>query len=209
MSESPVSPLLMRLYELCISKIKEKGANRVVAGHKFEDETSEQIYHFARTSGYDANPPRTTLNLPTLSGNAHQFDATFKQGGEIFLIECKDTREAAKEYLYTFNAKIMDYVDALESEQCLSFRGFFVSTVPVAQSAWRYGLAYEIRIVDPDSPPPEYVIANCSDESLVAAFANMLEKMSELAQKKERGQQAPKILEEYRFLCKRWKDDCK
>ena len=150
-----------------------------------------------------------TLNLPTLSGNAHQFDATFKQGGEIFLIECKDTREAAKEYLYTFNAKIMDYVDALESEQCLSFRGFFVSTVPVAQSAWRYGLAYEIRIVDPDSPPPEYVIANCSDESLVAAFANMLEKMSELAQKKERGQQAPKILEEYRFLCKRWKDDCK
>ena len=209
MAESPVSPLLIRLYELCTSKTQERGSNRVVAGHKFEDETSEQIYHFARNSGYEANPPRTTLNLPTLSGNAHQFDASFEQGGEIFLVECKDTREAAKEYLYTFNAKIMDYVDALEPEQCLSFRGFFLSTVPVALSAWRYGLAYGIRIVDPDSPPPEYIIANCSDESLVTAFVNILEKMLDLAQRNERGLLAPKILEEYRFLCRRWKDECK
>ncbi len=209
MAETPVSLLLCRLYDLCVSKTKEKGGNRIVEGHKFEDETSEQIYHFARNSGFDTDPPRTTLNLPTLSGNAHQFDSSFKLGGEIFVVECKNTREAAKEYLYTFNAKIMDYVDAIEPEQSLSFRGFFLSTVPVALSAWRYGLAYGIRIVDPDSPPPEYVIANCVGESLIAAFEDILEKMLELSQRQAGRQWAPKVLEEYRFLCRRWKDDCK
>lgn len=209
MAEAPVNLLMCRLYELCVSKTHEKCGNRIAAGYKFEDETAEQIYYFARNSGFEANPPRTTLNLPTLSGNAHQFDSSFKQGGEIFVVECKNTREAAKEYLYTFNAKILDYIDALEPGQGLSFRGFFLSTVPVALSAWRYGLAYGIRIVDPDSPPPEYIVTNCTNKSLVAAFEVIQEKMIDLAQSQQGGQWAPKILEEYRFLCGRWKDDCK
>jgi len=206
MAEGQVSLLLCKLYELCISKTGKKGGNRVMEGHKFEDETSEQIYHFAREAGFDAYPPRTTLNLPTRSGNLHQFDAAFRLGGEIFVVECKNTREAAKEYLYTFNAKILDYVHALEPKQGISFRGFFLSTVPVAYSAWRYGLAYGIRIIDPDSPPPEYVINTQNDESLVAGFRKVLEKMMDFSQMHGNTEFAPKILDEYRFLCMRLKD---
>jgi hypothetical protein len=209
MVESQDSLLLCRLYELCISPINKKGKNRVVAGHRFEDETSEQIYHFAREAGFDAYPPRTTLNLPTRSGNRHQFDSAFRRGGEIFVVECKNTREAAKEYLYTFNAKILDYVHAMEPKQGISFRGFFLSTVPVAYSAWRYGLAYGIRIVDPDSPPPEYVIKNQDDESLVIGFKKILEKMTDIAQRIDGAEWAPKVLDEYRFLCTRLKDEYK
>ncbi|MCL4436327.1 MAG: hypothetical protein M1503_03055 [Thaumarchaeota archaeon] len=207
MAETSTNLLLCRLYDLCISKIHEKGGNRIAAGHRFEDETAEQIYHFARDAGFDANPPRMTLNRPTRSGNIHQFDSSFKQGRDIFVVECKNTQEAAKEYLYTFNAKILDYVHALKPEEGLSFRGFFLSTVPVADSAWRYGLAYGIRIVDPDSPPPEYMMKNCNDEYLVTALQGILEKMWDLSQRHDVAQWAPKLLEEYRFLCRRWKDD--
>jgi hypothetical protein len=206
MNETPTASLLVRLYELCTAKPKDEGTNRVVAGHTFEDETAQQIYYFARNSGLEANPPRTTLNLPTLSGNAHQFDSSFQHGGEMFVVECKNTREAAKEYLYTFNAKIMDYVDAIKPGQNLAFHGFFLSTVPVAESAWRYSLAYGIRIVDPLSPPPEYVLEKYPDDSITVAFKNILEKMLELGQSYDAGENAPKILQEYRFLCSRWKD---
>ena len=209
LAEDQVSLLLSRLYELCVSKTSGKGSNRIIEGHKFEDETSEQIYHFARESGFDPYPPRTTLNLPTRSGNLHQFDSAFRLGNEIFVVECKNTREAAKEYLYTFNAKILDYVHAVKPKQGISFRGFFLSTVPVAQSAWRYGLAYGIRIIDPVSPPPEFVIKNDADDSLVAGFRRILEKMFEVYQKHDDTEFAPKVLDEYRFLCMRWKDDQK
>jgi hypothetical protein len=205
-NEGSIASLLCRLYDLCVSRIDDKGGNRIAKGHKFEDDTSEQIYHFARDEGFDPNPPRTMLNLQTLSGNVHQFDASFRNGGEIFVIECKNTREAAKEYLYVFNAKILDYVHALEPEQGLSIRGIFLSTVPVAQSAWRYGLAYGVRIVDPESPPPEYVMRNSADQSLVSGFERIIDKMADLAERHARLHKPTIILEEYRFLCRRWKD---
>lgn len=206
MNEDSIGSLLCRLYDLCVSRMGEKGGDRIAEGHKFEDETSEQIYHFARDEGFDPNPPRTTLNLQTRSGNAHQFDASFRKGGEIFVVECKNTREAAKDYLYIFNAKILDYVHALESEQGLSLRGIFLSTVPVAHSAWRYGLAYGIRIVDPDSPPPEYVIRNSADQSLVSGFEGIIDKMADLAEGHITSHKPTEILEKYHFLCRRWKD---
>lgn len=210
MDECSIGSLLCRLYDLCISKMDDKGGDRIAKGHKFEDETSEQIYHFAREEGFDPNPPRTMLNLQTRSGNVHQFDASFRSGGEIFVVECKNTLEAAKDYLYVFNAKILDYTHALEPEQGLSFRGIFLSTVPVVYSAWRYGLAYGIRIVDPNSPPPEYAVRNSSDPSLVSGFRSVLDKMAELADGNVISTRTPaKVLEEYRFLCRRWKDDFK
>lgn len=209
MDEDSIGSLLCRLYDLCVSKMDDKGGDRIAKGHRFEDETSEQIYHFARDEGFDPNPPRTTLNLQTRSGNVHQFDASFRSGGEIFVVECKNTLEAAKDYLYVFNAKILDYVHALEPEQGLSIRGIFLSTVPVPYSAWRYGLAYGIRIVDPDSPPPEYVVKNSPDQSLVSGFKGIIDKMADLADGHLTSYRPTGILGEYRFLCRRWKDDFK
>jgi hypothetical protein len=209
MAENPIGLLLNRLYDLCLIKMDHKEQNKSAEGHKFEDETSEQIYHFAREAGFDSDPPRTTLNLPTRSGNVHQFDASFRSGGNIFVVECKNTREAAKNYLYYFNAEILDYIHALDPQQGLSLKGIFLSTVPVAYSAWLYGLAYGIRIIDPDSPPPEYVLKKLVDQSLTEGFKSILDKMDDLKETNNRSQGAPRVLEEYRFLCGRWKDGCK
>ena len=114
MYEDPVGSLLCRLYLLVCSKLSVKKGNHIAEGHKFEDETSEQIYHLALELGLEPNPPRMTLQLPTLSGNLHQFDASFRSGKNIFVIECKNTRLAAKDYVYYFNAKILDYVLAIK-----------------------------------------------------------------------------------------------
>jgi len=205
MAENPVSSLLCRLYELCSSKTNV--LSRVSDGHRFEEETAEQVYYFAREVGLNPNPPRMTLNLPTRSGNVHQFDVSFGLGESLFVLECKDTREAAKDYLYYFNAKIMDYLDCSVDEGGLSIKGIFLSTVPVAESAWRYGLAYGIRIVDPESPPPEYMLTDLDDSALAFALTELMEKMFELVERpvNGRGLSASRVLEEYRFLCRRWK----
>ena len=198
--------LLCRLYELCLSKAEDKEGNRVVEGHRFENETAEQIYHFAREIGLDPNPPRTTLILPTLSGNLHQFDGCLRSGEDIFVVECKNTREAAKDYLYYFNAKLMDYTHSPRFSTSMGLKGIFVSTVSVANSAWRYGLAYGIRIVDPASPPPEYMLIDAHDEALEEGLKQLLAKMAALVAEKEQPGGALRLLEEYRYLCRRWRD---
>jgi hypothetical protein len=181
MAESAIGPLLSRLYELCLSKATSKGGNRIAEGHKFEDETAEEIYQFALDGGFEPDPPRNTLNLPTKSGNFHQFDASFRtQHNETFVVECKNTREAAMDYVYFFNAKIMDYQHASHADQRLNIKGIFLSTVPVTDNAWRYGIAYGVRIIDPDSPPPEHVLSNITDTTLGECFEGIVEKMEEI-----------------------------
>ena len=194
MTESAIGPLLSRLYELCLSKTTSREGNRIAEGHKFEDETAQEIYQFALESGFEPNPPRTTLNLPTLSGNVHQFDASFRDShNEVYVIECKNTREAAMDYVYFFNAKIMDYLHASQTDHGLSIRGIFLSTVPVTDNAWRYGIAYGVRVVDPNSPPPEYVICNNTDSTLCQCFEDIIEKMEEICQGNQRLHQASSI----------------
>jgi len=206
MDEDPVGSLLCRLYELCVGKADDKGGNRVVEGHRFEDETSEQIYHFAREVGLDPNPPRTTLLMPTVSGNVHQFDGCLRSGETIFVVECKNTREAAKDYLYYFNAIIMDYTQSPKFSKRIGLRGIFVSTVSVADSAWRYGLAYGIRIVDPVSPPPEYMLKSTHDEGLKQGLLQHMAKIATAGELEDQSDGAPRILEEYRYLVGRWRD---
>ena len=206
MTEDPIGSLLCRLYELCLSKADEKGGNRVAEGYRFEDETAEQIYHSARESGLDPNPPRSTLMLPTLSGNTHQFDGCLRSGEDTYVVECKNTRDAAKDYLYYFNAKLMDYTQSPRFNRRTGLSGIFLSTVSVADSAWRYGLAYGVRIVDPVSPPPEYMLRNTVDAALSEGLKQLLEKMSELSSGNEPNGGAPRLLEEYRYLCGRWRD---
>jgi hypothetical protein len=203
MAEDPVGSLLCRLYELCILKANDKGGNRIAKGHIFEDETAEQVYYFAREVGLDPYPPRMTLELPTLSGNFHQFDASFRYEHDIFVVECKNTKQAAKDYLYYFNAKIMDYIHSTSSNELFSFRGIFLSTVPVSDSAWKYGLAYGLRIIDPDSPPPEYMISNNQVSTFLSLARNVVEKMKKLSEGST-DYSPQRVLEDYRYLCGRW-----
>lgn len=115
MSEDPIGLLLSRLYSLILSKSVEKRTDTIGKGHKFEDETSREIHFLASELGLETNPPRMTLHMPTLSGNEHQFDASFVKGRSIFVIECKNTQVAAKDYVYYFSAKILDYVQAFSA----------------------------------------------------------------------------------------------
>jgi len=213
MCENPVGPLLCRLYLLVYSKLSVKKGNHIAEGHKFEDETSEQIYHLALELGLEPNPPRMTLQLPTLSGNLHQFDASFRYGKNVYVIECKNTRLAAKDYIYYFNAKILDYVLASkERSEELTLRGIFLSTVPVAKSALRYSFAYGIRVVDPISPPIEYMIQTIlDDEGLKSALGTLLDQVNEITPKGNslNLQKPSQLFKEYQFLCARWRDSCK
>jgi len=210
MSEDPIGLLLGRLYSLALSKSNGKRNNYVIEGHKFEDETSQEIYHLASELGLETNPPRMILRMPTVSGNEHQFDASFVKSDIIFVIECKNTRVAAKDYVYYFNAKIMDYVQASRREnRNLDMRGIFLSTIPLADSAWRYAIAYGIRVVDPISPPLEHMIETaCGDEVLVLALRDLLDKVAALGSDEYwlRPASPSQLLEHYRFLCARWRD---
>jgi len=213
MCEDPVGSLLCRLYLLVYSKLSVKKGNHIAEGYKFEDETSEQIYHLALELGLEPNPPRMILQLPTLSGNLHQFDASFRHGKNIFVVECKNTRLAAKDYIYYFNAKILDYVLASkEGSGESTLRGIFLSTVPVAESAWRYSLAYSIRVVDPISPPIEYMIQTIADDEILkSALRTLLDQVSEITSMGNslHLRKPSQLIDEYRFLCARWRDSRK
>lgn len=207
MSADSIGNLLCRLYVLARTKVNLRKGNRVAEGYRFEDETSQQIYHFAREEGLEPNPPRTTLRLPTVSGNLHQFDGSFRYAEHVYVVECKNTQAAAKDYIHYFNAKILDYVLAAEArEEGVMLRGIFLSTVPLAKSAWQYALAYGIRVVDPESPPIEYMTQRVVDEeALKSALTSLLERINEVTPTGG-GPNSSQLLNEYRFLCARWRD---
>jgi len=199
--ESDIGPLLCRLFPLvCEAAKKYVGITR--KGHIFEDEIAKSVYIFANESGFLSHPPRTTLNYDTRSGNRHQFDASFRKRDRVFLIECKNTKQAAKDYLYYFNAKIMDYVDCHRNQDLL-FSGIFVSVVSVAESAMKYALAYGIRVVDSVTPPPE-LIFQCGDEVLCSLSSDLMKKIISVQEDSE--YHIDRLLDEYRYLCSRWRD---
>lgn len=209
MGTDPIGNMLCKFYLLVKKKrIDVEGNNS--KGHLFEDETSEQVYYIAREEGLEPNPPRMTLQLPTISGNLHQFDASFRCGNKIFAIECKNTKIAAKDYVYYFNAKLLDYIFAMEPDERESgLKGIFLSTIPLSKSAWLYSLAYGIRAIDPVSPPVEKMISNVhEDEPLKMTLTSLLEKINEASSTGKRlGHWTPsQLLDEYRFLCTRWRD---
>jgi len=198
---SDIGPLFCRLYPLVKdASIKYRGVKG--KGHLFEDEVSRCIYGFAAEYGFESHPPRLTLDYGTFSGNRHQFDASFMKRDAFYFIECKNTKQAAKDYLYYFNAKIMDYVD-YPGNHDLKFSGIFISAVPVAESAMRYALAYGIRVVSPDLPPPE-LIHGCGDDALDSLSLDLIAKLD--SSRGEAGVSAERLLDEYRYLCSRWRD---
>jgi hypothetical protein len=210
MSGDPVGKILQRLYLLASKRPHTGEGSRSAEGHKFEDETSQQIFDIALQEGLEPNPPRMVLQLPTVSGNLHQFDASFGSGNCVFVIECKNTKTAAKDYVYYFNAKILDYLLAAELDgKELTLRGIFLCTVPLVGSAWLYSLAYCVRVVDPVSPPIEYMLERTAgDEALKMALASLLARLGEFTPtgRNPNRWNPSQLLAEYRFLCARWRD---
>jgi len=205
MTAGVVGEFLCRLYPL-VCQVSEKYDGRD-KGRRFEDETSEEIYSLAYEQGFQPNPPRLTLELPTISGNRYQFDASFRHDNTWYLVECKNTRTAAMDYVYYFNSKILDYLYATSNND--RFKGIFLSAVDVPDSAWRYSIAYGLRILDPISPPLELMINNCGrDMSLKVALERYLEKIKSLSLHNWDLFEFNtfRMHEEYRYYCSRWRD---
>ena len=203
---TPVGEFLSRLYPL-VCEASEKYSGKYSKGRKFEDKTAEQIYAVARELGFQPNPPRLTLELPTLSGNRHQFDASFQQGNIYYLVECKNTKTAAKDYIYYFYSKILDYIYAADDGS--QFKGIFVCAVEVPDSAWRYSIAYGIRVLDPVSPPLEYMIKTGEKHlKLKKAMSSYLEKIESISLKNWDllDSDPNRLLDEYRYFCTRWRE---
>jgi len=201
-----IGEILKALYLSSVRKRHTGEGSRSAEGHKFEDETSQQIYNLAQKQGLEPNPPRMTLQLPTISGNLHQFDASFRSGNCIFVIECKNTRTAAKDYVYYFNAKILDYLLAKSDGKEPMLRGIFLCLVPLIKSAWLYSLAYGMRVVDPASPPIEYMIEETDDETLKTALTSLLIRVNGVTPTGRNPDHCSpsQLLSEYRFLSARW-----
>jgi hypothetical protein len=167
---------------------------------------SNRIYDLALEMGFKPNPPRLTLDLPTRSDNKHQFDASFTNQNTYYLVECKNTQTAAKDYVYYFNSKILDYIHCNPE---LNFKGLFLCAVRIPDSAWRYSIAYGLRLLDPESPPPEYMIKTCgNDSALATVLRRHLEKLIDTASfgwEDEPGS-ITRLYEEYRYYVKRWRN---
>jgi len=203
---TPVGEFLSHLYPL-VCEASEKYSGKYSKGRTFEDKTAEQIYAVARELGFQPNPPRLTLELPTLSGNRHQFDASFQHGNVYYLVECKNTKTAAKDYIYYFYSKILDYIYA--SDDGSQFKGIFVCAVEVPDSAWRYSIAYGVRVLDPVSPPLEYMIKTGEKHSkLQQAMSSYLEKIESISLKNWEflDSDPNRLLDEYRYFCTRWRE---
>ena len=203
---SQIGEFLSKLYP-SVCQATEKYRGKKGKGAKFEDEVSAHIYDFALELGFNPNPPRLTLRLPTRSDNQHQFDASFTKKNTYYLVECKNTQTAAKDYVYYFNSKIQDYKHANPEYK---FKGIFLCAVQIPDSAWRYSIAYDLRVVDPESPPPEYMMNNCTnDPALVKAMERHLEKIEETAAYlwKDNPGIVSGLYDEYRYYVSRWRNN--
>lgn len=203
---TPVGEFLSRLYPL-VCEASEKYSGKYSKGRTFEDKTAEQIYAVARELGFQPNPPRLTLELPTISGNRHQFDASFQHENTYYLVECKNTKTAAKDYIYYFYSKILDYIYA--SSDGSKFKAIFVCAVEVPDSAWRYSIAYGVRVLDPISPPLEYMIKTSEkNPRLQKAMSNYLEKTESISLNNWDllDSDPDRLLDEYRYFCTRWRE---
>lgn len=198
-----IGKFMIQLYPI-VCQATEKYQGKRGKGAKFEEEVSESIYDLAVDAGFKPNTPRYTLGMPTRSDNKHQFDASFTYQNTYYLVECKNTQSAAKDYVYYFNSKILDYAHCTPE---YVFKGLFLCAVPIPDSAWRYSIAYGLRLLDPVSPPQEYMIETCSkDPGLATAITRHLEKLAETASygwEVESGV-ASRLYDDYRYYVKRW-----
>jgi len=209
-----MSQLFSSLYSLVKEEANIKGKmTRTRAGHIFEDVTAQKIYSHARSLGLRPNPPRHTLGYPTFSGGSYQFDASFCLGDVTYVIECKRTKMPAKVHIHYFHSQILDYLlGAKIRKENLLMKGIFLSTVKLRESSMIYAIANGITVIDPVSPPLEYMVSTLKEGSVLSkAMKELLNKLPDSSSildfDRVRRWSASDLFKEYRFLCKRWRNE--
>jgi hypothetical protein len=200
--------LLCALYQLVVKSSQSEGKDRISAGHEFEEETARLIYSHEKTEGLKANQPRLTLQMPTISGLAYQFDASFSYRDALFLIECKKRKSllTGTEVVHYFTSKILDYALAAErSGTKLKMRGIFMSTQDTGDSGHVYGLSFGVRVIDPSHPPVEFMLSRLppSEAALKQSLLALQEKADSDFVTDQRTSPSS-VYKEYQFLHRRW-----
>lgn len=210
MSGIDLSMLYEALYSLAKDEATYDGEGAPTElGRRFEEKVARTIWKYVRSSRAQPLPLRYTLNLPTISGHKHQFDAGFKAGSTTHLIECKRLKMTSTENIYYFNSKIIDYCLRINpSRSSLKIRGTFISSIEVGDPALTYALAYGLEVIDPVTPPLEVLISTSKDHKFRAAVSRLKEQMPSLEDILSNGYRIRTNTEEackkYRFYVRRW-----
>lgn len=201
--------LVCSLYELVLTSSRAEGEHDTIsAGHAFEEQTARLVYSHEKREGLKANQPRLTLQMPTVSGLAYQFDASFSFRDAIFVIECKKRRTllTGGELVHYFSSKILDY--ALASERAggrMKMRGIFVSTQDIGDSGFIYGLSFGVRVIDPAHPPVEYMVSTIPEnETALRCSLEQLETQLDTDFIHDTRVSPSAVYQQYQFLKRRW-----
>lgn len=201
--------VMRSLYELALRSSKaESEQDKILTGHEFEEETARLVYSHEKSEGLKAHQPRLTLQMPTISGLAYQFDASFTYRDALFVIECKRRRSllVGSELVHYFSSKILDYVLASEKAGShMKMRGIFLSTQDTGDTGFIYGLSFGVRVVDPAHPPIEYMLSTLPQEEVTLRRAlQQLESQMDADFIHDSRASPSAVYKEYQFLRKRW-----
>lgn len=188
------------------------------AGFKLEDYLCLKTAEFCCKEGMDyvnVYPPRYVLDLPTFSGESHEFDFMIQYQDTYLLGECKRRKGqgATKDQLRCFSAKLIDYgLGAYKLRQDRFFRGIFLSTDNIPDPTAVYAIGCGITIVSPYFPPVEYLLAKLDKTSMLRKNLTMLKKTISapwpliLESSFERAE-THQILESYKQYLILWKEE--
>jgi hypothetical protein len=198
------------LYELAVRSSKVNDMDKTLDGHQFEEEVARLVYRHEKIEGLKAHQPRLTLQLPTISGLAYQFDASFSFRDALFVIECKKRKSLliGSELVHYFSSKILDY--ALASERAgrpMKMHGIFLSTQDTGDSGTIYGLSFGVIVIDPFRPPVRYMLSTlpAGETALRQSLAELDTQMS-LDFIHGTRTSPSQVYKQYQFLRKRWKE---
>lgn len=206
--------LTFAIYQTLYSLVQEEAklavsGSKALLGHEFEDKVAKSIWQCARLSHVQTLTPRHTLDLPTVSGQKHQFDAAYRVEKNFHVFECKKTKTTPIEDVYYFNAKVIDYALRFNPESTpFLFKGTFVSQSVVGDQSLNYALAYGLEIIDPVTPPLEVIIETVKDTNLKSAvehFRDTLPRLEKVLFNKSGYNVDPaELCKMYRFYVRRW-----
>lgn len=200
------------------SKTISKAISPSKAGFILEDSLCLKIGEFCSKEGMDCvnvYPPRYVLELPTFSGEMHQFDIVIQCGNTYLLGESKKRKGqgATKDQLRCFSAKLIDYgLGAYRLHQHTLFRGMFLSTDIIPDPTAIYAIGCGITLVSPHFPPVEYLLYRLNEASMLRKNLDELKKeisvpWPSILEFSHKRRETHEILESYKQYLELWKEE--
>ena len=144
------------------------------------------------------------MNLPTLSGNSYEFDASFSHKQTVYVVECKRRQLTVAEHVPYFVSKVLDHNIAIRGKGS-GIRGIFLSSIDVGHASMQFGLAFGLKILTPEYPPLEELSSRCHDhEPLRRAIRKLWEQLDSMDPLDPKASSSPQtLLKSYEFLKRR------